>query len=476
MNNKLITIIIATYNASNTIKNCLESITFQKTEACELLIIDGDSSDDTVNIVKSYGELVDCFISEPDFGIYDAWNKGIKESNGDWIMFLGADDLLLPNAINDYLNILKYNSKVNEVDYICAKNEYVDKNGKLLKILGKDPSWNEMRKMNVAAHVASLHNKSRLFNEIGLYDLNFKICADYELLLRKGESLKSLFIPNHIARMSAGGMSFSTKAIVEIYRIRALHNSVSYLSNIVLFIINWLKYMSFFIRKKSNLNSIITRLKGEEFILDENIPFTYLARFLFVRGVSLIYGMIRLRTFKRVFVHPSSTIKCPSMINVGKNFSVAQDCYLDALSTGGFNCGYNVSLGYQTHIELSGSLKKIGKSIIIGNNVGLGTHGHYGSGLGGLEIGDDTIIGNYVSFHPENHIFKNTEIVIRHQGVYGEGIKVGKNCWIGAKVTFLDGSDIGDGCIVAAGAVVIGIFPDNCILGGTPAKILKNRS
>lgn len=250
MQNKQISIIIATYNASKTIKKCLECIASQKTDECELLIIDGNSSDDTVNIVKSYGKIVDYFISEPDSGVYDAWNKGIKISHGEWIMFIGADDVLLPNAINDYLKILKYNSKVKEVDYICAKNEYVDKNGKLLKILGMEPSWSKMRKMMVAAHVASLHNRNLLFNEIGLYNTNFKICADYELLLRKGDKLKYLFIPNHIARMTVGGVSFSTKAVIETYHIRAMHHSLSFLGNIVIFLINLFAYLFFVIRKK----------------------------------------------------------------------------------------------------------------------------------------------------------------------------------------------------------------------------------
>ncbi len=132
-------------------------------------------------------------------------------------------------------------------------------------------------------------------------------------------------------------------------------------------------------------------------------------------------------------------------------------------------------MGFHTHIELTGSLKYLAKGMKIGNNVGLGSHGHYGSGVGGLEIGDDTIIGNYVSFHPENHNYKDHSIPIRLQGVNGKGIKVGRNCWIGAKATFLDGTEIGDGCIVAAGAVVKGKFPNNVIIGGIPAQIIKNR-
>jgi len=190
--------------------------------------------------------------------------------------------------------------------------------------------------------------------------------------------------------------------------------------------------------------------------------------------VSLLWGMFRLKRVGLIFIHPSATIKCPRKIRPGKNFSVGQRCYIDALSIDGLVCGKNVSMGYCTHIELTGSLKCLGKGITIGNNVGLGSHGHYGGG-GGLEIGDDTIIGNYVSFHPENHCCADLNTAIRLQGVTGRGIKVGRNCWIGAKATFLDGSEIGDGCIVAAGAVVKGKFLDNVLIGGVPAKVLKTR-
>lgn len=224
------------------------------------------------------------------------------------------------------------------------------------------------------------------------------------------------------------------------------------------------------------INRLVSYLKGEEFNLDSSIPFSYLFYFFCSKFISFIYGMFVLKTFKRVFVHPTSTIKCSSKIKFGKNFSVGRNSFIDALSKEGLKCGNNVSMGFHTHIELTGSMKCIGKGIKIGNNVGLGSHGHYGSGVGGLEIGDDTIIGNYVSFHPENHIFSDLNCPIRLQGVNGVGIRVGKNCWIGAKATFLDGSSIGNGCIVAAGSVVKDNFPDNSIIGGVPAKIIKSRT
>lgn len=221
------------------------------------------------------------------------------------------------------------------------------------------------------------------------------------------------------------------------------------------------------------VNAIVSRLKGEPFSLDENIPISYVIAFFATKVVSLIFGILRFGGVS--FVHPSSTIKCSSKIKFGKNFSIGRNCYVDALSNKGLICGDNVSMGYFTHIELTGSMKLLGQGMIVGNNVGLGSHGHYGSGAGLLEIGDNTIFGNYVSVHPENHNFSDLNMPIRSQGVNGKGVMIGSDCWIGAKVTILDGSVIGDHSIVAAGAVVTGKFPPYSIIGGVPAKIIKMR-
>jgi acetyltransferase-like isoleucine patch superfamily enzyme len=82
-------------------------------------------------------------------------------------------------------------------------------------------------------------------------------------------------------------------------------------------------------------------------------------------------------------------------------------------------------------------------------------------------------MGSYISFHSENHNYEDTSRLIREQGVTSKGIKLGNNIWVGAKATFLDGSQVGDNSVVAAGTVVKGVFPNNVIIGGVPAKILK---
>ena len=221
----------------------------------------------------------------------------------------------------------------------------------------------------------------------------------------------------------------------------------------------------------------MSQIKGEDYVVDSNIPFSYLVELACQKMTAMLYGMIRLRTIKRVFVSPSSKIICSSKIKHGKNFNVGYGCYINALSKNGLQCGYNVSMGFHTYIVLSGSLHDLANGMTIGNNVGLGSHGCYGVGVGSLEIGDNTIFGNYVSIHPENHVTDNVEVPIRLQGARSKGgVKIGENCWIGAKVTILDGTVIGNGCVVAAGAVVKGHFPDNSVIGGVPARILKMRN
>ena len=122
---------------------------------------------------------------------------------------------------------------------------------------------------------------------------------------------------------------------------------------------------------------------------------------------------------------------------------------------------------------ISSSFNNIGEFIKIEANVSLGEFSHLG-GAGGLVIGKDTIIGQYFSTQPEKHNFMDMSKPIRLQGVNRVGIKIGNNCWIGSKVTIVDGVELGNNCVVAAGAVVTRSFADNVMVGGIPAKIIRN--
>lgn len=246
MSEKIISIIIATFNASDTILSCLDSIENEINSDCELIIIDGNSSDNTLDLLNKKKELIDVLISEPDKGIYDAWNKGVEKSKGSWIMFLGADDLLLKNSLLTYLEFLReINSS--DYDYVCAKNEYINLDGKLIKDIGKEPKWKAMKYYMPAAHVASLHNK-KLFGEIGFFNLEYKICADYELLSRKKNKLNYKFIDYKIAKMKTGGMSFSIRALTEQFFIRRKHLNI--ITNVMTFLFQTSLFIKFKIKNK----------------------------------------------------------------------------------------------------------------------------------------------------------------------------------------------------------------------------------
>lgn len=223
------------------------------------------------------------------------------------------------------------------------------------------------------------------------------------------------------------------------------------------------------------LNSIVSKIKGDEFILDSKIPISYLFNFFLNKLMMQLrgYTYLFIKRKKLFFVGSGTNINCSFKIVAKNNVVIGNRCFIDALSVDGVYFGNNSSVGYNTTIMCSGTLRRIGKGLIVGDGVGMGTHSFYGCS-GGITIGNNTIFGNYVSLHSENHNYKDESKPIKEQGVNRKGIAVGNNCWIGAKVTILDGVTIEDNVIIAAGAVVTeGIYRSGSIYGGVPAKLLK---
>lgn len=219
----------------------------------------------------------------------------------------------------------------------------------------------------------------------------------------------------------------------------------------------------------------IIRLKNPTFVMDAQVhPFMLLElamdkAFNWLRSFKLLFFG---RMPKSLFLGKQVRLMYAKNIQFGKWNQLEDYVYISALGKQAIRFGDNVRIGAFSRMITSTSFNNIGSSIVIGNNVGIGEFAYLG-GAGGLTIGNDCIIGQYFSCHPENHNYQDTSTLIRLQGVSRKGITIGNNCWIGSKVTILDGVTIGDNCVIAAGAVVTKSMPENSIIGGVPAKIIK---
>ena len=240
------TIVIATFNDGNVLPDAIESVLNQDYPGVyELVVIDGGSQDQTHDVLNRYSKLLEYWISEPDQGIYDAWNKGIAVAKGDWIAFLGADDTLRPNALSSYAMFL---SRYPELDYVSAQVTLTSSSG-FARLIGQPWRWREFRHFMKTAHVASIHAR-HLFERYGRFSLNYSICADYEFFLRVGPALKAGFLAQDVACMAAGGISQSSMlSLHQSRRIKISSGAVSRLSANLDFLVAslswWVRWLFF---------------------------------------------------------------------------------------------------------------------------------------------------------------------------------------------------------------------------------------
>ncbi|MFV0210967.1 glycosyltransferase [Empedobacter falsenii] len=202
-----ISIITVCYNSSATIEETLKSVQAQTYQDIEYIIIDGNSKDNTLNIVNQYKDIVSILVSEPDKGLYDAMNKGVQLATGDYIGILNSDDTFYaPDTIEKVANFLKENP----LD-ACIGDIVQHKNGKIIrKYSSKD--WNpEKLKIGFMPPHPSIFFKKSLFDKFGVYTLGYKIAADYELIIRFFLKHKITYKYSNIitTSMAVGGESSS---------------------------------------------------------------------------------------------------------------------------------------------------------------------------------------------------------------------------------------------------------------------------
>ncbi|MDA7694621.1 glycosyltransferase [Flavobacteriaceae bacterium] len=199
-----ISIITISFNAKYTIDKTLYSVVNQSYENIEHIIIDGNSKDNTIDICKSYSHISK-ILSEPDKGVYDAFNKGIKLATGDVIGFLNADDTFYDE------NTLQYIADAFDKDTDCVFGDliYTDKNEKVKRVWkGSAFKKGAFKKGWMPAH-PTFYCRRSVYEKLGLYDDSFKIAGDFELMLRflEKHSIRSKYIPKTLVNMKVGGAS-----------------------------------------------------------------------------------------------------------------------------------------------------------------------------------------------------------------------------------------------------------------------------
>lgn len=208
-----ISIIVAVYNGALTLQQCINSVALQTYQHKELIIIDGGSTDGTVELLKANQQKITYWSSGPDQGIYHAWNKALPRARGEWICFLGADDFFWDTSvltrISEEVRTLSPGIRV-----VYGQNMLINGKGESLYSMGTP--WPRLKGRFLASmclpHPGLMHHRS-VFEQHGTFDESFRIAGDYEMLLRELKHADALFVPNLIvAGVRQGGISSSPES------------------------------------------------------------------------------------------------------------------------------------------------------------------------------------------------------------------------------------------------------------------------
>jgi glycosyltransferase involved in cell wall biosynthesis len=208
MNNLSVSIITVSYNSIRTIENTIKSVLSQSYQNIEYIIIDGSSTDGTIELIQSFGKSITKFISQPDNGIYEAINNGIKIATGDIIGILNSDDFFYDNFVIE--KVVK-EFVDNEIEAVIGDVQFVDSN-KISKIVryysSKKFNPQRFRFGFMPAH-PSFYTRRELFNDLGYYKPEYKIAGDFELLIRflYTNRIKYKYLEMPFVSMRTGGVS-----------------------------------------------------------------------------------------------------------------------------------------------------------------------------------------------------------------------------------------------------------------------------
>ncbi len=197
----LFTVVTAVFNGEKTLEKAIKSVIGQTWKNIELIIIDGGSTDKTLGIIKEYEKFIDYWISEPDRGIADAFNKGIKYSTGDFISFLGSDDWYESDAFTQIVQSLKPGTEI-----ITGHANLWSRDGCRYVKFHKSRPDRIFQTMRIA-HAATFVSRN-VFEQTGVFSLDYRIAMDYDFMLRAGlNGFQFVVVETTLVNTLTGGIS-----------------------------------------------------------------------------------------------------------------------------------------------------------------------------------------------------------------------------------------------------------------------------
>lgn len=218
----LCSVVVGVRNGARTLEKLIDSFASQTLTRKELVIKDGGSTDGTLEILERRSADIAYWTSAPDRSLYDAWNRAIDQCRGEYICFLGCDDEFADPASLERL--VRHARPDAPPDLICSINALVDDEGRFLKLTGRPWHWTGMKRALILAHPGLLHHRD-LFRRYGKFDDRYRVCGDYEFLLRLGPEPYTVFVDQVTVRMGANGMSHRRwrSTLQELWQVQARH-------------------------------------------------------------------------------------------------------------------------------------------------------------------------------------------------------------------------------------------------------------
>jgi len=407
-----ISIITVVFNAADSIEETLQSVLGQTWKNIEYLVIDGGSTDGTIDIIEKYREHINYWISEPDKGIFDALNKGIDAATGDLIGLLNSGDLFAKKTTVEEL----FREDTSAYDVVYGNSMAVDPDGNIIYSAATAP-LNSMWKFAVYRHGASFV-KSEVHKKLKFsLDKKLGFSSDFDhIYFLYFNNYKFLYRDVDVVKFREEGISHDRlKNIIYNFKIVTKYEGIKF--KIILFYFYLL--IRYLITKNKKIKSILFYFMSffTHYLPNHVINVTpfYCIRHFYYRYV------LRMKLGKGSSIHMNTFIMKGDKIRIGKGTTINRQCMLDA--------------------------------------------------RGGIEIGDNVTIAPRVSLVTAEHDVQSENFAGRTLK-----IEIGDYAFIGINATILPGVRIGRGAVICAGAVVTSDIGEFTIAGGVPARQIGKRN